>query len=580
MIFSQTWRISIKTSIVFVAFWSVIQSLNAGDQQSTYDDLGQKRIRQRWHEIQDENQKAAFLRSHRMVDLAEDFWGSGPERQTADKSGPSSDVFVAEFLANQSLRENPLKFSVWIPAYLHLASLMLDRVWDALWLVTGWLDHGLVLLTLLMAMILIFHLWIWNRVLVADAPSWLRLHSRLTLFTALTALAFSSWITASFLWSLHLLFCLTLSYSRTKTPLAVAGFLSALLLSLAPYAGVFIETQQLGAIHEGLQLGRTRIEFSPSVLQRLTPLQKAMWSFQNQDYQATQHWLAQAPSGFEKEVLSLDLESSNLSALEMIQRSENLLKNHPNQDLLKFNLVQLYIKTQQLVKADRLRGEINPRHLLMLEAWSRKQQRDWISPQNDPLQSAPLTFFKNRLFDEFQHLGLLPFEWPSGFFYLITFLLPWFLFAMAFHHRRKASGLCQFTSDSTPSPEISVSAIYQSAMLRRDPSSQAFRAEIDQATRAFSTLKNHRVRLWNLWMPGAHELVHEDALVRPFIKSLLVYGLIWWALPLSIRFQIADFFHFSIEPQFGSDQIFWPSLLVGIAFWLYFQLELLRKVDR
>lgn len=560
--------------VFFVAM--LFQSVAAAD----FEDLGQNHIREQWREIQSSTQRENFIRTHHMADLAEDAWAQVIKGETEFLSHPSADVFVAQYQAQALLRSKPLDFANWISATVHLGSQMIERPWDGLLVIKNLIDQWSIPLGVALFLVLCLHLWLWQQVIIATTPRWLLMRSKLSICVGLATLIVSCWLSSSLLWGLHLLICLTIIFSRRPILVIFAGAATALLLSIAPFSDIFIETQQMGSLDEALRLGRTRIEYSPSALQNLTPIQRAIWSAHNQDVQATNHWLEAAPVGLEKSALELQMNSAELSVTELTRGFEKLAEAYPSSPIVQYNLIQLYTRGQELVKADRLRNQMNPALYRALSEWSVQSNQFILGPQNDPLKSPLTEFFLRRLTAKVKSLGLIPFEWPRGLLNLIAFLLPWFLGMAAILHRRKASGLCVHTGDTTPSPVHEVSALYQSAMQRREPSAQAFRAQIEQSSRAYARLKSRRARVWGFLIGGSYDLVYDDALCRPFLFSAFLYAMIWFSLPLSIRYFGAHTLGAFLEPNFGPTQIFKMLALFTFIYWLILQWDRHRKAHR
>lgn len=515
-----------------------------------------------------------------MVDIAEDAWLRVLDQPTSILSTPSKDVFVAHYQAQTLIRTEPLHFSKWIQSTLHLANQMIERPWDGLLILKNALQQWSLPIGLALSLVLLLHLWLWCRVLIAEAPRWMLLSSKLTVFIALLTLSIATWISGNSLWGLHILLCLSIPYSRKPVFALVGAGVTSVFLAFAPFSDVFVQTQQVGAINEALNLGRTRIEFSPTALADLTPIQKVIWSERNQDVQAAKYWLEKSPRGFEREALELELRSTDLSVTELTKAYENLLEKYPHETLVRFNLAQLYTRGQELVKADRMRATIDRELFQTMSEWSSRTGRLLLGPQNDPMKSPLFDFFKNRFIQKAGELGLYPFSWPRGIFYLIGFLLPWFLFLGAILYRPRALGLCSATGATSPSPTHTTSALYQSALQRREPSSQPFRAEIEKAARSNALSKSRQSSFWNIFVVGSYELVYEDALLRPFLKSFVLYALIWFSLPLSMRFGLAHQFKIRLEPTFSSGGLFFIPIIAAIFLWAYYQWERYRKAQR
>jgi hypothetical protein len=545
-----------------------------------FDDLGQNLIRTHWHELQKSDQTANFRQLHQMTDIAEDAWFQVLQQKKDFLNQPSQDVFVAHYQAQALLRSRPLDFTQWIQAYVHLGQLMMKRPWDGLLIVKNFLEQWSVPLGIALFWVLLFHLWLWSRVLIADAPRWTRLKSKLTIFVALLALFISNWISGSVFWGLHLLLCLSIPYSRRPHLPAIGAVITAIFLSFTPFTDVFVETQQVGALNEALNIGRTRIEYSPTALQDLTPIQRAIWSSRNLDILAARHWLEKSPQGLERSALELEIRANDMSVSELTKAFEALSEKYPHQPMIQFNLVQLYTRGQELVKADQTRNQIEPTIFQLLSEWSSRTGRILVGPQNDPLKSPLFDFFQKKFRSKAAELGVFPFHWPKGCFYLMGFLLPWFLFFAGILHRRRASGLCAFTGDTSPSPMHEVSALYQSALQRKEPTAQAFRAQIEQSARAHLQLKTKQSKLWSFVMGGAYELVYEGALISPFIKSAILYSLIWFSLPLSTRYAIVEWMRVSLTPGFGPQGVFVPLAFISILFWVGLQIDRYRKAHR
>ncbi|MDB5037817.1 MAG: hypothetical protein JWQ35_1345, partial [Bacteriovoracaceae bacterium] len=434
----------------------------------------------------------------------------------------------------------------------------------------SWWDDFIPPLVLALLIVLFFHLWIWGAALRKNFPRWFGSRSKLVLFVIFSSLIIGTMMTGAWAITSFLVLCLSIIYSQRRLLPLIGAILFALYFTLKPFVAAIASTMVIFSAQEAIDLGRTRIEYPPAALDNLTSTEKSIWSDYNGDLRAANYWLEQAESSKEKAILSVNLSANYSTPADLLLSYENLQKTYGDDPTILFNLSQLYIRTQQLIQADQVRAKINgdfyneasSKAALINRLLIPPPTRSRLSPMTDSISKS----FQNILASS----GLLPFSPFKGGLSLLVWFLPWLLILLALLRRSKAAGVCIQTGEPTPSPDESLSALYQSVIMKKDATNHTIRQQLDILVRRFSQIQIAQIKTWMWVFCGSSSLVLDQSIGLAYVKTAVPLLFLWNAFSVSFRAHLLHFFHSSPENYFSSSNFSLGFLILFLASYLLF----------
>jgi hypothetical protein len=505
--------------------------------------LGQDNLREKWAEAsKDSRTYSDFKTQHFFVDVAEDHWANYVRKKSVrDGDTFSSDIQVAGYEARQAFAESPWNVKLCVDALFNYLGTIFERTLDAAGEVTGWADSLIPPLAISLLLLLTLHLWVWAPAICKSIPRWIGSRSKLVLLAILVTTYL--WTAYTGFWgaTCFLFLCATIIYSREKTISLSGAIVLAVYFNIRVLGAILLASFTHFAPHEALDLGRTRLEYSVSALDALSPIERALWANYNGDKQSADHWLEKAPASKEKAIIELNFLENAVTAPTLLPRYEELRKTYGDDPVILFNLSQLYIRSQQLVQSDGLRSSLNPTFYAIATARTTAMNRLLLPPSIVDLHSRIQMEIGNRIQQWLKRLGFYPFLPILGILSLLGFLIPWMVIALALALRPKAAGLCIHTGEPSVSPDLAYSNLYQTVSQKRDTSHPTLRQRLDLLIRRNNQIQHYQLKRWRWFFPGAASLILDQSLAAAFSKTFLPAFFLWNTLSITSRVWLMEF---------------------------------------
>lgn len=556
----------------FSLWWSL--SVTSMGQEG---DLGQELVRELWHD----NDLRVLQSQHYFTDLAETYWLSKQEGQLHQKLSQDPLVSFDQTLTN--LLSKPYQFSSWFPPLLQSFRLVFENFWGSLPLLENLFWILFPPLYLLFALICCFRLWILQAAIIPSLPNFFEPYQNFLIIGLFVSLVFWSIYFSLFLISLLILSSLVLCFSKKNLVYTAMTVFIALFLNLSLFWEPLKNTAQELELRQSLRSGRTRIEFSPDILKRLSPDEKAVLSYYNKDSRETQYWLDQSKPSVSKDILQANLLYTGTNANTIILRYEDILSQQGQLPLLLYNLSQLYNQSQELVQAEAMMNkisELTKQELVFRSALLKRQLLPYLEPLGE---GVFLDTFKSNLQPRFKQLGLSPFQLSTFLIFILWLLLPWVLIFYALYQRRYVAGLCHLSGMPTTSPAQDLSPYARMSRTSEDIQ-QAIKIKkakrhFDHSIRQYSQLQSERALLWSWLLPGSNYLVYGQEW-RCFFRSLSIYLFLWIGLSELTRIKILEALGtFPNNFLFGRE-FFWLPLLLALITYVFFVIESRKRAYR
>ncbi len=555
--------------------------ISAPDDMSELN-LGETVLRRTWHETKgDAKSIDQFKAEHFLIDLAELKWAEllKGDKVEFEKYQSTHDIRLTGYLIETAIAQQPWNIQAWMTLLVSYFKNIFERPFDATREIHIFFDRITIPLMLSLILVLIFHIWNWANPIIKDLPRFLGSRSPLLLLSILgTSL---TWTLIAGLWIPFLLALLAISiiYSHSKKLYLICGVIIASTLTLLPFLQDMYQVARKLDAHEALDHGRTRLEYSPASLEILAPFEKSLWADYNGDLTAASYWLEQAPLSKEKAILSTNLTSGQTLPLDLISYYESLRSTYGDDSTILFNLSQLYTRTQQLLKADQIRAQINPEFFSDASRQTSITGRLLIPPA--PQKRAAIYFenLKVKIRETLSTLGFYPFVVKEALLSLLQILAPWILIIFASATRASASGLCTQTGEPTRSTDVTSSQLYQTIMQKKEGVHPSLRQQLDLLTRRRHNDQNNQVRLFSFFLPGSSALILDDNSALSWFQNFLVLFFAWNALPHSARLFLTEKMGFNPELTWGAPGISLGFLILFLVCYLFLIFKNLARVN-
>jgi hypothetical protein len=538
-------------------------------------DLGQDNLRSRWIEASEsEKGYSDFKSEHYLADIAEDHWIRFYKKATSPRDAELSlDIGVSAFQARQAFALSPWNLKLCASAFLNYLRNLIQRPMDATSELPALTDLFFPPLVISLILLLSLHLWCWAPALCKNFPRWFASRSPVVLLTLLATFLFWSIHTGYWTFLCLILTVLSVVYSRDRLTVLVAAGCFALYLNVKPVVTFIVYSISLFSAHEALEKGRTRLEYSPQSLERLSNLEKALWANYNGDTRASGYWLSVADPSKEKSIVEVNFSSDSLQVNQLLEQYEKLRSSYPDDQTILFNLSQLNIRAQQLVQADKLRSNLPADFYSSSTLRASSMNRLLIPPPTRDLvasvRDAIVSTWKVYSADS----GFSPFNLLLFLKSLFILLAPWSILALGHFARSKASGLCVYTGETTDSPDALASSLYQTVSQKRETTHPTLRQKLDLLVRRNNQMQYRQLKQWRWFFPGASSLILDQSLFAAYVKTLIPMFFLWNAFSTSLRNSILEWCHAAPSSSLGASSFSMGFLVLFAVTYIFFLSE-------
>lgn len=503
-----------RRSIIFGALMSLLLGEAMG-QESPVSSRGESELRQAWqllNESQDLKSLEEFMKSRFLVAASESYYSKPDFSPELHIQSPQ----VAYLKLAYDLHSNFFKFAENLKSFLSFIKSVINHPLESFPIFSRLVELLGIAFIFSFLLIGIFYLWGWATPISKD---WPRFAPSPAVFRLILLMAY---VMAAFFHGWHLLAIFlapfVLQYSRKQTIPLACGFVLAALWGLRILQPSLESAADQASAIEALSNGRTRIEYSPVSLARLNSLQSAIWSNFNGDRSASRSWIQKTDDGYAKDLFLAVATAKDSGAIRGQQEFEALIQKYGSLPKSNFNISKVYILTQNLLAADRAKEKIDAAEYAQLSEISRRTNSDFVLeiPEN------AFEIFWAAWKEQIQKL-----RYPLGAF----LLLPWILLLVGMILRNRASGLCDFTGESTSRVELSESPGYQSTKTRVTKQTQPQRQEVELAMRGYQRALYRRIQHWNWLIPFFRNIVLHQDISRSFMLLLLLSLIVVFSLP-------------------------------------------------
>ncbi len=509
-----------------------------------------------------------FRNSHFMKDVAEDYW----LKPNTSVAYPSSDVAVTAHQLRRIFAHQPWNVIQWLPLSLRYIHNMLERPFAAILEIESLFWMWMPPLVVSLFLVLLLHLWTWAAALVRDFPSWFKARSPWVIGLLEMACLLWAFHTSEWLIFLHLMLCFAVLYSRRPKVFVNFAIFNAFLLSFAPLISSLTSSAAKLSAYEGLMKGRTQVTYSQESLEALTALEKSIWADMNNDKLSAVHWLKELPSSRDRDILSLNYRLPDETVTAVLGDYELAYARWGDDPILLYNLAQLDVRAQNLVRAEELEQKIGPAQLKKLRQRAEFGNRLLLHP----LPSTPSSRFFSQWGDELKawcsEAGLSPFKPLGGAKALVFLFWPWLLLGFCWSGRKHASGICIHTGEPTASPETEVSALYQSLHSKTDTAPN-LRQQVDQLFRMHLRRIRRRCSRWSFILPGASDMIFNHRWTLAFLKTFGLTTLFWFSLSWGMRENLLSLLGYSISLGVSTNTFSSIFLIAAMGLYIYFVID-------
>lgn len=520
---------------------------------ATTESVGQDSLREKWAEVsKDAKLYSDFKSTHYFADLAEDHWVLSLKKKTAKTDlGFSKDIRVSGFQARQAFAESPWNLRLWVDAVFNYLKNIHLRPFDGGREILVWGDALLPPLVISLLMVLFLHLWTWAPAICKNIPAWVGSRSPFVLITFATSVILWGSVTGFWIQICLFFLSLTLVYSRERSLIIGALIVVALAMNFSFMGRILVDTMSEFSAEESLDLGRTRLEYAPSSIDSLLPIEKALWADYNGDRQAAKYWLNQSLDSKEKAIVQANFAEGSSTPSVLLLEYETIRKTYGDDPVIIFNLSQLYVRTQQLVQSDDLRSSLSPDFYTSATNKTTLMNRLLLPPTTPEFSDRFRESLLTKLKKSAKEMGFFPrsnFRMLKSIWLLIA---PWLFIGLALRFRPSAAGMCVHTGEPTASPDLTYSSLYQTVSIKRDTSHPTLRQRLDLLIRRNNQLQHFQLKRWRWFFPGASSLLLDQSLMPAFLKTLVPVFLLWNILSVPTRTALLEFFHCEAHTAVG-----------------------------
>ncbi len=554
--------------------------MGAGNSESDELSISPDKIRAEYHESSgDEAKITEFKKKYFLVDIAEEHWSKIWTDEPPSKSFFTStqDVPLSSYQTSLAFALYPLNFRLWTELFSDYVKNCFNHPYDALHEFIKSLPFVLFPLLASFFLTLFIYFIVWAVPVARDIPKWIGSNSRFVSLSSLLVLTMLTiysrqWNVTCFIFSL-----LLIPYSREKSDGIFFSMIFGAILSLNPISTAIENSLSGLSAIEAMEKGRTRLEYSIEDFQSMGLLDQALWEDLNLETTSARTLSAKLPPSVEKEIITINFDEESSTTQNLIERYESLRERIGDEPRVLFNLSQLLTKSQQLVSADKLREKIPAETLRAMTRQSSKLNRLLLPPSPSSPSELARTKGRSMLKKIFETYGIYPLKFEVFYKYIFQFLIPWLLILFALFWRKRASGLCIHTGEATLASDIDSSSLYQAASQKDETTNHALRVQVENLVRKHQHQQKKLIQRLCWLHPGVSSLYSNSSIVLPWLKALLVYGLLWNAISPLWRIRILEFCGFSPESTWAHSHF---SLGFGVVFFLCYGLFVIRETRR
>jgi len=533
--------------------WGILGASPGYSSPIPADPYGQQNLRNEWSRLQgvDVEVYERFKKKRFFVEIAEDDWAkiAEAEGQIPKWRGRSreknrnlfQDLPLAVYEFRAGFVNAASRIDHWLPSLLNVVGRFAARPMEALTYLATLERMVFPVFLFSILLCLSVYLWMWAPAILQDLPSWLPSRSRFLLALFSLCIFYWSYRLSTWLWLVHILTCLAVIYSRKLWPAFTMALLTASLFGAQQLSSTIENVARDWMALEALHEGKTRLEYSAASLNNLPPVAKVLWADLNAEPQATQYWMDQLSNDAErspldqthKEILSLHFQFTNGgSPLETLKNYEQLYARHSDDPIIAYNLIQLLVQTQNLVRADELRNKLGEdRYREIARITSARGDQILSYPQLPTIAASFAMRMKELGVEKLREMIPRKGRVAKALLEILGLLLPWLLVLSACWRRKFASGLCVHTGESSLRPSAEYSPLYlESTQGKEAASTFSTRQQVDSMVRANSRSQRQTVLFWRFLIPNVRHLVFEHRWISVAFITFVTYEVLWLGL--------------------------------------------------
>ncbi len=395
----------------------------------------------------------------------------------------------------------------------------------------------------------IFQYLIWQPALFYDFRKVFKIKSPWGVYFIALAIGSAAVLSQQILWLIFLMLLTAMLYTRRRRFYRNLAIAFLFLLVTSNMWRAFHDRLELESIREAMSVGKNRIEYPLAFLDSLPPEELSQWAFWNKNFLTAQRLNEKSSESIDKVVLSIAIDANYQSPRVLIDRLEQAEKQFGRNEVLRFNLSQLYLKSQSLDLYDEIKSELG------LAEYDKFLQRSRMTPAGLLPPKIHGQFWMTAL-KTFQDYGrALNQKWRdlsflSFIIQLTSLIMPILVFLFfSFFLTRRTSGLCKETGHQTDEHDDDLGPLSLKLANGIEPLTLPERNQLKTAQLFFKEHLENLVRTWIWLIPGASQL-KRGLCLSGLMLNLMIYIGVWAGLPTEFRSQILGRLGFDDFPQF------------------------------
>lgn len=535
-------------------------------------ELGEEKLRDEFQQsYSDEAKYEDFLKRYSIASLAETYWINKYKTQDLAPHPPQESQAVLSDLRD-FFAFKPYDLPRLYSGLTNYLSLSTERPIEFIASLKSVAEAFLPPLFLSFILFLLVYLTKWLPALKRDLLNFLGTDQRFfPLMIFILVLGLSLWTQQ---WGLLLIILLGAAYlySRIKTLFVTALLLSCLSLSLMPLWSSLYQNAEKNLAVEALREGRNKLAYTPEALNNLNAWQRSAWSLANNDTTEARFWSAGAEPSLESKMIEINLDFRPSKVEESLKAYEKLNDSYPNNQLVQFNLIQLYTRVQDLVSADEFREKIGKNQYDQLLELKERGESSLLLPRPTNTLKGYLLQSLSDFTSKWKYDS-----WQKLFFYL-NHLLPWLIFCFCFILRKRVSGLCSETGVATKNYQESYSHLALQILQKQENLDPSLRQRYSKLKRHYLQERIKMIQVLSWLFPASRDVWNWRPLPA-VLKTFFVYSLVWLALPSSVRSSSLQDLGWPMEEKLSASNLSIGLLIAGIIFYLYISWRSREKAD-
>ncbi|MGA0162661.1 MAG: hypothetical protein ACO3LE_00225 [Bdellovibrionota bacterium] len=475
---------------------------------------------------------------------------------------PLGDVSTHLLGIRHLLSESIFEWQLVLNSFQSLIRELIHRPIDALRTCMEILYRLLPILLISVLTLCLFQLFIWRASIMNDLNRLLKISTHFGGLFLLTGALILGIMTKQFLFAC-LLFCLTaMLYSRNRRfyrrlSLILLGFILT-----ASFWGSLYENLSFVSLKEAMNSGKNRLEYPQHLLLKLKPEEQAQWSFWNHQYLLASRLNQSAPDSLNSSLMKFVIDAQYQPARLLVDQLHQIEAQYGKNEIISFNLSQLYLKSQNLDLFDKMKNELGHETYSKLYDRSLATSAGILPPKTDIEWGDAFLQAAKDFLQGFSQL------WRSAsissfLIQMILFFLPLVIFLIFLFLSQKTSGLCQETGRATNTHDEFLSTTSIHVLEKRDQLHLAERKQWKNQQLFYKEQLKRLIQFWIWIVPGAYQL-EKGSYGRALALNLLVYLTLWGGLSSLWRSEVLNFFGFQQLPQFLAYGTSFSLLIFGL----------------